>query len=57
MSSSEPAQAIREATARRVIQVVMVLLVFAVSLFSSAGRLDWIADWAACRYSWSRRAR
>jgi protein-S-isoprenylcysteine O-methyltransferase Ste14 len=50
MSNSEPshtdeAQALREATVRRVIQVVMVLVVFAVSLFASAGRLDWIAGW------------
>ena len=51
MSSSEPSQAdesqaIREATFRRLIQVVMVLLVLAVSLFASVGRLDWIAGWA-----------
>lgn len=51
MSSSEPsgigdAQAMREAAIRRVKQVGIVLVVFAASLFLSAGRLDWTAGWA-----------
>jgi protein-S-isoprenylcysteine O-methyltransferase Ste14 len=51
MAGSEPsrtdgAQAMREATVRRFMQVGIVLLVFAASLFLSAGRLDWVAGWA-----------
>ena len=39
-------QAIRQAFARRVLQLVFLLAVFAASLFLTSGRLDWIAAWA-----------
>jgi protein-S-isoprenylcysteine O-methyltransferase Ste14 len=39
------AQATREAMVRRVIQLAIMLLIFAASLFLTAGRLDWIVAW------------
>lgn len=44
-SQSRDVQTTRKALIRRVIQLALMLLIFAASLFLTAGRLDWIMAW------------